>query len=61
LVLAAAPRRVLSAHSGTVEDRTETLLKVLRGSTKTPWLPDEHIEVKAVLARVEAAEAAAAD
>lgn len=55
-----APHRLRSAHGGTVEDRTDTLLDVLREvPTKPPWLPDEDLEVEAVLARVEAGKTAA--
>lgn len=55
------PERVLSAHGPNAVDRTEQLLDTIRQvPAMSPWLPAEDLEVESVLARHEAAEAAAA-
>jgi flavorubredoxin len=50
-----SPEVVLSSHSPTARARTAELIEtVLAVPSMDPWLPDEDIEVEAVLARYEA-------
>ncbi|AOS64620.1 MBL fold metallo-hydrolase [Actinoalloteichus hymeniacidonis] len=48
------PATVLSSHSPTAHDRTQELIEtVLAVPSMDPWLPEEDLEVEAVLARYE--------
>jgi hypothetical protein len=54
-IRALSPEVVLSSHSPAARGRTGELIEtVLAVPSMDPWLPDEDIEVEAVLARYEA-------